>query len=102
METLWLKSQGISDNKILSLAGISRATLFRYYKNYLEGGVDKLKQIDFYQPKSELEKHASSLGAYFLKHPPATVKEAAAKIQEITGIVIDPLGCNPSSAPVTR
>ena len=80
MEALWLKSQGVKDKTILSLSAISRATLFRYYKDYREGGIDKLKQIDFYQPKSGLEKHASSLDAYF----PA--KEAAAKIEELTGI----------------
>ena len=56
MEALWLKSQGVKDKTILSLAAISRATLFRYYKDYREGGVDKLKQIDFYQPKSESDR----------------------------------------------
>ena len=86
MEVLWLKSQDVDNEKILQLASISRATLFRYYKDYREGGIEKLKQLNFHQPKSELEEHSSSLEAHFLEHPPATVKEAAEEIKRLTGI----------------
>lgn len=86
MEVLWLKSQGVDNEKILQLASISRATLFRYYNDFREGGIEKLKQLDFYQPKSKLEEYTSSLEAHFLEHPPATVKEAADEIKRLTGI----------------
>ncbi len=86
MEVLWLKSQDVSNEKILQLASISRATLFRYYNDFREGGIEKLEQINFHQPKSRLEKYTSSLEAYFLEHPPATVKEAADEIARLTGI----------------
>ncbi len=86
MEVLWLKSQDVSNEKILQLASISRATLFRYYNDFREGGIEKLKQLDFHRPKSKLEEYTSSLEAYFLEHPPATVKEAAEEIARLTGI----------------
>ena len=38
------------------------------------------------RPQSELAEHRQSLETYFEEHPPATVNEAAAKIEEITGI----------------
>ena len=34
----------------------------------------------------KMEDHRKSLEAYFLEHPPAMLKEAATKIEEITGI----------------
>lgn len=86
MEVLWLKSQDVSNEKILQLASISRATLFRYYNDFREGGIEKLQQLDFHQPKSQLEEYTSSLEAYFLEHPPATVKEAADVMEKLTGI----------------
>ena len=44
------------------------------------------KEVNFYQPESELEEHRETLEDYFREHPPATIKEAAAKIKELTGI----------------
>ena len=34
-----------------------------------------------------LDGHRTTLKAYFREHPTATVKEAAAKIEELTGVV---------------
>ena len=45
-----------------------------------------MKELHFYQPKSELEQHTETIEAYFRKHPPATMKEAMSKIEELTGI----------------
>ena len=86
METLWLKSQGVDDKTILRLVSISRATLFRYYNDFREGGTEKLKQVNFHQPKGKLEEYTSSLEEHFLKHPPATVKQAVDEIEKLTGI----------------
>jgi transposase len=46
--------------------------------------------LNFYAPTSELEHHRFQLAAYFREHPPATLKEAAAKILELTGIKRSP------------
>jgi transposase len=86
IEALWLKSLGYSHKEICKICKISKGTLCSYLKQYLEGGIDKLKEINFRQPESELEKHTQKLKDYFHEHPPATVKEAMAKIEELTEI----------------
>jgi transposase len=86
MEALWLKSQGLSNEEICRLTGISKSTLWRYLKTYQAGGIESLKELTFYQPESELKAHKESIENYFRKHPPATIKEACEKIEELTGI----------------
>lgn len=86
MEALWLKSQGLSHKKIAQLTSISRNTLTSYLRDYKEGGIEKLKELEFYQPVSELTKHISTIESYFREHPPATIKEAMSKIEELTGL----------------
>jgi transposase len=86
MEALYLRSQGVANAEILRLCGVSKASFHRYLKTYVAGGVEQLKCIDHYRPRSELANHRTTLEAYFQEHPPATVAEAAAKIAELTGI----------------
>lgn len=86
METLLLKSEGLPHNWITRIVGISENTLRQYLREYKEGGIDRLKEIRSYNPQSKLVEHQESLETYFEEHPPATVNEAAAKIEEITGI----------------
>jgi transposase len=86
MEALWLKSQKMSHKEICRLTGISPSTLRRYIKAYQQGGIDALKELIFYQPQSELMHHKATIEAYVREHPPASVKEAMAKIEELTGI----------------
>lgn len=86
MEALWLKSQKIPHNQIAKLTGISINIATSYFREYKEGGLEKLKELNFYKPKSELEQHTKTIEAYFHKHPPATMKEAMSKIEELTGI----------------
>ena len=49
-----------------------------------------MKILAFRRPRSDLEDHRASLEAYFREHPPASVKEAMAKIEELTGIKRSP------------
>jgi transposase len=86
MEALWLKSQGLSHKEICRLTGISPNTLRTYLREYLQGGIEALKKLKFYQPQSELNEHTTTIEEYFREHPPASVKEAMAKIEELTGI----------------
>ncbi len=44
-------------------------------------GLERLKQLNFRRPKSPLMAHRESLEAYFLKHPPASIKETQAVIK---------------------
>src|SRR4051794_22923230 len=43
-------------------------------------------QLNFYRAKSSLEDHRSRLETHFRDHPPASVKEAAAVIENRTGV----------------
>jgi len=86
MEVLYLKSQGLAHQGIRRLCDISKTTLTTYLKQYIEGGVERLQQLDYQGQPSLLNQHASSLEDYFKVHPPQMIAEAQAKIQQITGI----------------
>ena len=86
MEALWLKSQNISHEEICQLTGISPNTLVEYLRKYQECGIEGLKEVNFYQPQSELRGHTTTIEDYFREHPPTSVKEAMAKVEELTGI----------------
>ena len=90
MEALLLKSKDISHKDIAELTGICPNTLRSYLKDYQNGGIDNLKQINFFSPKSELEQHSKSLEEYFKQNPVASINEASAKIEELTGIKRSP------------
>jgi transposase len=86
MEAVLLKSQGLKHKEICKILGISGNTLRSYIRDYREGGIEKLKEINFYKPKSELEKHRWTIEEYFRKCPPTDIKEAMHKIEGLTGI----------------
>jgi transposase len=90
MEVLYLKSQGLAHQDIRRLCNISKTTLTTYLRQYLEGGIERLKQLDYQGQPSELNAHAASVETYFRDHPPQTIAEAQAKIAEITGIKRSP------------
>jgi transposase len=90
MEVLWLKSQGLAHQEICRLAGVSSNTLRQYLRVFQTGGIKQSMELNFYAPTSELEHHRFRLEAYFREHPPATLNEAAAKIQELTDIKRSP------------
>jgi transposase len=86
MEVLWLKSNGLGHAMIARLGRISENTMREYFRLYEEGGVAKLREVNFYHPQSQLNAHISTLEEYFKEHPVATIKEAQSKIKELTGI----------------
>src|SRR6185369_11474015 len=86
MEALLLKAHGLPHHQIASITGVCENTLRSYFKHYLQGGINRLKELHFYQPRSELEIHRSSLETYFRDHPAASIKVAAARIHEMTGV----------------
>jgi len=86
MEAVWLKSQGLAHHEIARLVRISENTLRTYLNEYLDGGLESLKEINFRRPQSELAPHRATIEAYLQQHPPATINEAVAKIEELTSI----------------
>lgn len=90
MEAVYLKALGLPHHEICTVAGIGGNTLRSYLRDYQAGGIEALKKIRFRRPESALSAHQTSLEAYFRGHPPGSVKEAAAKIEELTGIKRSP------------
>lgn len=88
MEVLYLKSldRKLSHELIAEIADISQNTMLSYFYDYQTGGIEKLKEVNFYRPQSELSKHRQTIEQYFNENPPASLSEASAKIEEITGI----------------
>jgi len=86
MEVLWLKSHDLPHALIATLAGVTENTMREYFRLYQEGGLDKLKEVNFYRPESDLVAYTGSLEAYFRDNPPATIKEAQSEIEALTGI----------------
>jgi transposase len=86
MEVLWFKSHGLSHGQIAKLADVSENTMLEYFRLYAEGGIEKLKEVNFYRQVSKLQTHASTLETHFKNNPPASIKEAQHTIEKLTGI----------------
>jgi len=86
MEAVLLKSEGLPHKEICRIVGITANTLRAYLREFLAGGVEALKEFRVSSSHGALHDHRTTLAAYFREHPPATVKEAAARIEEFTGI----------------
>jgi hypothetical protein len=50
------------------------------------GGVEKLEELNFHRPESQLVEHKRTLEEYFYEHPPAASAEAGTRIEELSGI----------------
>lgn len=61
MQVLWLKSHDLPHALIAKLAGIKENTMREYFGLFIEGGIAKLKEVNFHRPESDLVIHATSL-----------------------------------------
>jgi transposase len=86
MEVLWLKSHGLNHDAIAAYADVSLRTVQRYLDEYLEGGLPRLRRCRRKQPQGVLVEHEASLEEYFQGHPPRSIKQARALIEQHTGV----------------
>ena len=86
MAVLELKAEGLSHEQIAKIMGICQNTLLKYFREYQEGGLERVKEIRFHRPQSELSQYDEQLKEYFEKNPPASATVAAAAIEKETGI----------------
>ena len=86
MDVVFLKGLGLSNDLIHEITGVCGNTMREYCKQYAEGGIERLKEVRFNKPESEMKPHAADLAEYFTNNPPSSISEAAAKIEELTGI----------------
>ncbi|MCU0428273.1 MAG: winged helix-turn-helix domain-containing protein [Candidatus Kapabacteria bacterium] len=85
MESLYLLSQGLSRTQVESINRISKRTLVEYIAEYRQG-LDVVRTTHYQGKSSELHRYADELKAYFTAHPPHSMKQAAAVIEERTGL----------------
>jgi hypothetical protein len=52
----------------------------------MEGGLERLNEINFNQPESDLTAYSTVIEKYFGENPPRSISEAVAKIESLTGI----------------
>ncbi len=88
MDALRMKGHGLPHWQIAELVDVSENTVrdAKRFDLYQQGGLEKLKELNFYRPVSGLTVHIVSLEAYFRENPPASIKEAQSEIEAITGL----------------
>jgi hypothetical protein len=78
MEVLLLKSSGIAPKMICRITEVCPKTQCTYINDFTTGGIEKIKELKFYRPKSELANHSSGIADYLQQHPPSSVSQASA------------------------
>lgn len=86
METLWLKSQGLPHYEISRLADVAPNTMRTYFRQFLSGGVEALKELTFHQPESAFAPYQDEIVEELTKNPPKNSQQAAAILEKITGV----------------
>jgi transposase len=85
-EVVYLKALGFTHKEIGRIMRLSQPTVRSYLKMYQAGGLEKLKELNFYQPSSKLEPHRDEIRTEFEARPPRTINEAVKRIEDLTGI----------------
>ena len=86
MEVLWLKSRGLTHADIAELADISPRSVQRYLDELAQGGLDRVRRLNWLGKGCELDEHLPSLEDYFIENPPRSASEAQEAIERLTGI----------------
>lgn len=86
LEMVLLKAYQVPHAKIAQIVGVSESTLQKCFREYQQGSIGRLQELRFHKPQSLLSPHRETLEVYFEAHPPASVSEAVAKIEELTGL----------------
>jgi len=86
MELLRLAAHGLPRADLIRLSGLSKATVQRRLDEYRDGGLDAVRRWDFRGRANGLAPHTTTLEGHFAHHPPATVADARAAIEQLTGV----------------
>jgi transposase len=86
MEVLWLKSRGLTHAEIAEFADVSPRSVQRYLDEFMHGGLERVRQLNWRGKACELDEHQPSLEDYFIEHPPRSAREAQEAIARLTGI----------------
>ena len=86
MTALYLKAKGYRHKDICKELSITHVCLYEYLDLYIKDGLNGLKHLGYRGKRNLLDENRDLIIAYLEAHPPATLKEAQAKIEEVTGI----------------
>lgn len=86
MDVVYLKGLQLPNDLICKITGVCDNTIREYLKQYREGGIERLKEVNFYRPNSKLQEYSGTIEQYFIDNPPASISQASAIIEEMTGI----------------
>jgi len=86
MLCLRMKSLGFAHHDIADVIGCSRNTIGNYVTLYEQSGIEGIRQLKHHRPESELDGHKTLVAASLREHPPRSVKEAAQRIEDLTGV----------------
>jgi transposase len=86
MEILWLKSKSEPHGRIAELANVSRSTVQRTLRIYAAKGLDGIRSFGWKGQPSALTPHTATIEEEFRRHPPHTARDAARRIEELTGV----------------
>jgi transposase len=86
MDVLYLKGLGFSNDEIVKITGVCANTMREYWGQYQDGGIERLKEVKFHKPSSELQDHSDTIEKYLTENPPSSISHAAEMIEKLTGI----------------
>jgi transposase len=86
LQALYYKSQGYEHQEIERLVDISAKSLRSFFRMYEAGGIEALKVLNYPKPQSALLAHQATIETEFRTRPVKSIKEAAARIEAITGV----------------
>jgi hypothetical protein len=52
-----------------------------YLKEYTEGRIEKLKEIRFNRPQSDMQAYCGTIASYMKENPPSSISQARAMIE---------------------
>ena len=68
------------------ILGITAQSVRNYWNAYKKGGIEALQKNNHKGKRSALSDYEDSIEKEFIKDPPATIKEAASRIEKMTGV----------------
>jgi transposase len=83
---LYLKAFGHRHQEICDELNISGLCLRNYLDKYMKEGLEGFKQLGYREKRNLLDENRDIIIAHLETQPPATLKEARARIEELTGI----------------
>ena len=85
-DVILLRTAGLSYEQIADLCGITTRSVSSYVRLFQTHGVEGLGRVAPNRPTSHLAEYRQTLEGHFRAHPPATISEAIADIERLTGL----------------